>query len=434
MAMVQGMRIAHFIQRYPPALGGSEAYFARLSRFLAAAGDQVTVFTTTALDLSAFWSRRGRCLSPGACIEDGVEVRRYQPSFRFPGRRYLLKPLSMLPWLSMKRMLMPCSPMPWRMWTDAAGLRCAFDIVHASAFPYSWPLACGLRLARRLRVPFALTPFMHMGDPEDPRDRTRREYTSQALISLARAADLVFVQTDAEYGAMRDAGVAPECLCLAGLGVDRQECTGGDRRRARSTWGVRIDETVVGHLANNSQEKGTVDLLLAANEAWRRGHRFVVVLAGPEMPNFARFWRTFEPRGQVVRLGMLDDVQKRDFFAGLDLFALPSRSDSFGLVLLEAWTNGVPNIVYRAGGPAEVVRHEIDGLIVRCGDVSALAGALVRLIGNPWLRHALGQAGCARIEPDFGWDDKLTAVRVAYQKAIGKEQPVARPSLLADEG
>src|SRR5262249_42287777 len=59
------MRIAHFVQRYPPALGGSEAYFARLGRFLAAAGDNVTVFTTTALDLEAFWSRRGRCLPAG---------------------------------------------------------------------------------------------------------------------------------------------------------------------------------------------------------------------------------------------------------------------------------------------------------------------------------------------------------------------------------
>jgi hypothetical protein len=50
------MRIAHFVQRYPPALGGSEDYFARLSRYLAASGDHVTVFTTTAVDLPAFWS------------------------------------------------------------------------------------------------------------------------------------------------------------------------------------------------------------------------------------------------------------------------------------------------------------------------------------------------------------------------------------------
>ena len=43
-----------------------------------------------------------------------------------------------------------------------------------------------------------------------------------------------------------------------------------------------------------------------------------------------------------MRLGVLSERQKRDFFAGIDVFALPSRSDSFGLVLLEAWANGVP--------------------------------------------------------------------------------------------
>ena len=56
------------------------------------------------------------------------------------------------------------------------------------------------------------------------------------------------------------------------------------------------------------------------------------------------------------RLGPLTDAEKRDFFAGIDLFALPSRSDSFGLVLLEAWANGVANVAYRAGGVADVIQ------------------------------------------------------------------------------
>ena len=73
------MRVAHFVQRYPPALGGSEAYFARLSRYLAARGHDVTVFTTTALDLDAFWATRGTCLPGGMRKEDGVTVRRYGP-------------------------------------------------------------------------------------------------------------------------------------------------------------------------------------------------------------------------------------------------------------------------------------------------------------------------------------------------------------------
>src|SRR4051812_19627921 len=109
------MRVAHFVQRYPPALGGSEAYFARLSRHLAAAGARVTVFTTTAVDLSAFWSPRHPCLPAGVAVEDGVEVRRYG-LWRCRGRRFLLKPLSLLPYRPWQCLTLPCNPIAARMW------------------------------------------------------------------------------------------------------------------------------------------------------------------------------------------------------------------------------------------------------------------------------------------------------------------------------
>jgi len=159
---------------------------------------------------------------------------------------------------------------------------------------------------------------------------------------------------------------------------------------------MATDDVVIGHLANNSVEKGSVDLLRAADAAWHSGQRFHVVLAGPEMPNFERFWRHYGQASRVRRLGVLNDQQKRDFFAGIDIFALPSRSDSFGLVLLEAWANGIPSVAYRAGGVAEVIHHESDGLLVPCGNVNALASALVCLVENPVLRQKLGASGKER--------------------------------------
>jgi glycosyltransferase involved in cell wall biosynthesis len=419
------MRVAHFVQRYPPALGGSEAYFARLSRYLVSAGDHVSVFTTAALGLDAFWSVRGRCLTAGTSTEDGVEVHRYG-LWRWPGRRYLLKPLSLVPVRMWQCLTLPCNPIAWRMWTDAGRADVAFDLVHATAFPYGWPLACGLRLARRLGVPFLLTPFLHLGAPDDAHNRTRRSYLSPALLSLVRAADRVFVQTQAEGAALLACGCAADKLVLLGMGVAPDECTGGDRQGVRGKWQVQPGETVVGHLANNSREKGTVDLLRAAQQAWERGGLFRLVLAGPEMPNFRRFWRTYQPAGPVVRLGILDEDQKRDFYAGLDAFALPSRSDSFGLVLLEAWANGIPNLAYRAGGPAEVIHHEQDGLLVRCGDVDSLAEALGRLVGDAGLRTRLGRTGRERTEQEFRWADKLETVRRVYESAISGRQAATR--------
>jgi glycosyltransferase involved in cell wall biosynthesis len=406
------VRIAHFIQRYPPALGGSEAYFARLSRFLADQGDEVTVFTSAAIDLHAFWSSRGKCLPSGVDREEGITVRRYRLA-RWPGRRYLLKALSALPHRTWQCLLMPCNPICWGMWRDAGRLRERFDLVHASAFPYAWPIVCARRLARRLGVPFFLTPFLHLGDPSSAQDRTRRAYTSPALRSLLRSADRVFVQTESERREVLRQAVPATKTILQGLGVDPAECTGGDREAARRGWGVRPDEVVIGHLANNSAEKGSVDLLRAAERLWRSGLPFRVVLAGTEMPNFQLFYQQYALRERVLRLGPLTDTGKRDFLAGIDVFALPSRSDSFGLVLLEAWANGLPNVAYLAGGIADVIRHEEDGLLAPCGDLVALATALGRLVQDGALRENLGRRGKGRL-PLYTWADKLHIVRQAY--------------------
>jgi glycosyltransferase involved in cell wall biosynthesis len=134
------------------------------------------------------------------------------------------------------------------------------------------------------------------------------------------------------------------------------------------------------------------------------------------MPNFQTFWRGHRPSGRVVRLGVLDARQKRDFFAALDIFALPSRSDSFGLVLLEAWANGVPNVGYRAGGIGWVIRDEKDGLLVRCGDIAGLAEAMLRLAADTKLRHFLGAAGQERTQQEFEWTTKLEIVRRVYEE------------------
>jgi glycosyltransferase involved in cell wall biosynthesis len=414
------MRVAHFVQRYPPALGGSEAYFARLSRYLAAQDDQVTVFTTTALSLDAFWSPRGRCLPPGKTREQGVDIRRY-PLWRFPGRRYFLKPLSLFPHRTWQSLTLPCNPVAWRMWRDAGEETVQFDLVHAAAFPYAWPIACGLRLARRLKVPFVLTPFLHLGDPRDPRDRVRRAYLQPALFNLLNQADRIFVQTSGERDALMARGLANDKLVLQGMGVDPEECTGGDRFRIRRQWKIDGSKIVVGHLANLSREKGTVDLMLAAERLREEGLPFRIMLAGAEMPNFQRCWPKRPPSLPVLRLGVLNEKQRRDFFAGIDVFALPSRSDSFGLVLLEAWANAVPNVAYCAGGPAEVIGNEHDGLLVRSGDVPGLAAALARLIRDPALRLRLGQAGRQRTEQEFRWPDKLQIVRDVYRSLSPKK-------------
>jgi glycosyltransferase involved in cell wall biosynthesis len=138
------------------------------------------------------------------------------------------------------------------------------------------------------------------------------------------------------------------------------------------------------------------------------------------MPDFLKYWQTQKHPYQVWRLGQLTDQQKRDFYAGIDLFALPSLTDSFGLVLLEAWANGVPNVAYRAGGIADLIRTGQDGLLTPAGNIDALAAALRQVIIDATLRQRLGAAGQKRVSIEFRWEDKLALVRETYLRATNR--------------
>lgn len=411
------MNFALFVHRYPPAIGGAEAYTARLCDYLLRCGDRVQVWTTTAIDLPELWypgkaskKRQESADLFGIPSDVKCEIRRYRPLY-LPFRRYILKFLSLVPVRSWRCLIAPCNPICPKMWSEVNTYFGPIDAVHACAFPYTFPILCGLRLARCRGVPFYLTPFLHLGDFANPRNRIRRQFTQPHLRWLLRQADGVFVQTTMEQQAAIELGVNATKVHRQGLGVDLRECTNGERLRFRRAWGIRSEDVVVGHLANNSKEKGTIDLLQAAELAWEQGCRFQLVLAGPEMPNFQSYWRHSRQPCYVRRLGVLTHQQRRDFFAAIDVFALPSQCDSFGLVLLEAWANRKPNLVYRAGGPGELVRSGIDGLVARCGDIAELAQQLIRLINNSSLRTSLGHAGYHRLAHEFAWEDKLAFAR-----------------------
>lgn len=394
------IHLLHVIHRYPPALGGSESYAARLGRFHADHGDTVTVYTSTANDLAAM-RQRGPAEFPAVVTAGNPEVHRFAP-LRFPGRRYVAKALSLFGSMEHRGRWMPCSPLLNQLHRHPGPER--LDAVHGFAFPYANPLFAGLAIARRRKVPFFLTPFMHWGDPSEPRDRTRRQYTQRPLVALLHAADAVFVQTAREAELTKELGVMDSRIVLQGLGVESNECTQGDRDFFRGRYNIAPDAVVVGHLANLSAEKGTNDLIAAFSEL---SPDAVLLLAGERSRNYSRPLG----RGNIVELDRLTECEKRHFFAAIDIFALPSRSDSFGLVLLEAWANGIPNVVYYAGGPGELVRHETDGLLVPCGDIGGLRGALRLLIADPMLRRVYGTAGKTRIAAEFAWPEKLALVR-----------------------
>jgi glycosyltransferase involved in cell wall biosynthesis len=413
--MISGppLRIVHICPRYPPAPGGAEVFFARISAGLARAGHSVDVWTTTARSVDAFTSPRAAGLPAGTTVEDGVRVHRYR-IWHPPLRRYLLTALHPLPFgRTWRASTLRWNPLSLQLARDATRASGPLDVVHGAGLPYSLLLDAAVRLARRTGARLVLTPFAHLGDPANDRNKIRRTYLSRLNVSLLRAADVVLVQTRAERDALAGVGIDAARMRIVGMGVDPAECTNGRRDRGRARW--RLGEgPVVGHLANKSADKGTIDLLEACARAWKQGSRFNVLLAGEEMQSFRTFWRRYPFQDRVVNVGEISADEKRDFFATIDVFALPSYVESFGITLLEAASNAVPSVAYRLGGPAEVLENGTNGLLVPPGDVNALARAVSELVTDAPRCRELGEAA-ARLAACWTWERVLDTVMPEYQ-------------------
>ncbi|MCI3203696.1 MULTISPECIES: glycosyltransferase family 4 protein [Pandoraea] len=104
-------------------------------------------------------------------------------------------------------------------------------------------------------------------------------------------------------------------------------------------------------------------------------------------------------------------------YAKASIYCLPSRRESFGLVLIEAKAYALPIVAYAAdAGPRALLHHETDSLVVQDGDIPALADALHRLTGDAALRRRLGLAGYAHAQ-DFRADAIAARWEALWQDA-----------------
>jgi len=116
----------------------------------------------------------------------------------------------------------------------------------------------------------------------------------------------------------------------------------------------------------------------------------------PHVEESASLVRDLEDRGLLHCVGTLPRSSMPAFWNSLDIAVVPSLSESFGLVALEALACGVPVVSTTAGGLKEIAVDGESGLFVPPGDAPALARALLTLLTNDQLRYRLAQGARRR--------------------------------------
>jgi glycosyltransferase involved in cell wall biosynthesis len=144
--------------------------------------------------------------------------------------------------------------------------------------------------------------------------------------------------------------------------------------------------------------KGFKQLILAVGELSQQFPSVKLLLAGdgdarPELEH----WVMGRPERSLVSfLGRVSDVELERLYRAVDVFALPSEGEGFGLVFVEAMAHGLPCVCVQAGAAPEVVRDGVTGLVARPRDVADLADKLMVLAKNSTIRGRLGGAARQR--------------------------------------
>ncbi|HEY4342370.1 MAG TPA: glycosyltransferase family 4 protein [Steroidobacteraceae bacterium] len=125
-------------------------------------------------------------------------------------------------------------------------------------------------------------------------------------------------------------------------------------------------------------------------------------------------------RKRAFMLGIVPPVEIDAYYAASDVFVLPSMfQETFGLVLLEAFSAGRPVIAFRSGGIPELVEDRKNGLIVAQGDEEGLYQSMRELIVDPDLRASLGSAA-ESVPARFPWANTVDRLEDVYRDALNR--------------
>ena len=175
-----------------------------------------------------------------------------------------------------------------------------------------------------------------------------------------------------------------------------------------------MDPATVLFVGRKERYKGYHALRDAAKIVWRSRPeaRFVAIGQDAWTARLERRWKD----ARWVDRGIVSEAQKAEAYARATIFAMPSVHETFGHTYLEAWYAWRPVIAGDIPPLREVVRDGVDGLLVP-QDPSAIARAILTLLGDTTRARRMGESGRFRLQERWTWDLVAERTERAYEAA-----------------
>lgn len=307
----------------------------------------------------------------------------------------------------------------------------AYDALHAN---YWLSGAVGHRLKHELDLPLVATFHTlarvkaDAGIDDDPELRARIEH------EIVNCADLMLASTGAERDQLEMLyGAAEDRIEIVPPGVDHEIFHPVDaRRRAEERRSLGLGDAPALLFAGRIQPLKGADLAVEALAELRDPNAVLLIVGGPSGPDGeAELDRLHELAAKLGLLGRVrfvppqSHVQLARYYRAVDVCLVPSHSESFGLVALEAAACGTPVVAASVGGLCSLVDDGVTGFLVDSRDPVDYAEPIERLFADPERARAIGIAAEARSRR-YGWSMTAARLRRLYTDLLAREQVSCR--------
>ncbi|MET4060485.1 D-inositol-3-phosphate glycosyltransferase [Arthrobacter sp. UYP6] len=298
-----------------------------------------------------------------------------------------------------------------------------FDVIHSH---YWVSGTAGLAVARAWDLPLVHTMHtmarvknLRLQPGENPEPRVRINGEQDVVDGATR----LIANTSTEAAELESLyGADPRAVDVVAPGVDLQVFSSRNSGAARARLGIARNVFHLVFAGRIQRMKGPQVLVRAAAELHARRPDIplhVTILgagSGSEVLNLQPLVDSLGLQGHVSLHPPVGAPDLADWFRAADVVAVPSFSESFGLVALEAQACGTPVLAANVGGLPKAVEHGRTGLLVDGHESGRWSAELERLYDDAGLRRALGY-GAAVHASEFGWKRTATLTAQSYRQA-----------------
>ncbi|MBU1007098.1 MAG: glycosyltransferase [Candidatus Omnitrophica bacterium] len=406
------MKIVNVIQRYYPAIGGSEEWCRQIARYISKSGQEVSVLTLNIIDEEEFWADR-------PIEKDNVKLGKIDFDGNILVNRYKVTKPGFIT-QKIYEILDKClgvyfyGPHSVELYSNLRNEIKDADIVHLHTIPYPHNLIAFF-VARYYKKPVVISPHFHPGHPH---------YERKINYFLLKRCDSVIVMSEYEKRYLCAKGVCEDRISVIGNGVELKEKQARkiDRSEVFKKYNIPQGSKVVTFLGRKLEYKGISHIVDAVRELRKEENKKIILcIAGPESPWYNGYFSGIPEKEKsfILDLGFIEESEKDELLSVTDILALPSKHEAFGRVFLDAWRYGIPVIGSKNSAMEEIIGD--CGLSVEYGNTKDLKQKIKLLADNPDIAKEMGAKGRIKVNNEYGWQKIGSKVLSVYKGIILKK-------------